>query len=458
MKSSKAQVHGRFHRIPTLRYEDQSLTSFAGAVLFQALFARLGLKARLRECFTRGQRVFGAGLVMLGLVLHLLLGFRRLRSIDYYRDDALLRHILGLRGKLPDVSTISRSLSEADAESVVRVRALNKELVLQRIELERLGRVTVDLDGTVISTKGKTKEGTAVGFNKLKKGARSYYPLLATIPQLGEVFDHLFRSGNVHDSNGAKDFALEVIAEIRRRRPTAALEVRSDSAFFDEDMLGLLAALKVEFSTSVPFERFAELKGMIERRERWHCIDETWSVFEDRGWHPKKWEGADYRFLFYRARRPVQRKGPVQLDLYEPQDHQYEYKVVVTNKQDDAGEVLVFHNGRGGQEGLIGELKQGAQFDYIPFRRQAGNQLFLCASMLAHNLGRELQMATQERTRKQSDGRRALWDFRKLTTLRQELVLRAGRLTKPGNDLTLTMSANQAVAGEVAHLMQRLAA
>jgi hypothetical protein len=92
------------------------------------------------------------------------------------------------------------------------------------------------------------------------------------------------------------------------------------------------------------------------------------------------------------------------------------------------------------------------------FRRQVGNQLFLCASMLAHNLGRELQMAAQERNRKQSDGRRALWDFRKLTTLCQGLVLRAGRLTKPGNDLTLTMSANQAVAGEVAHLMQRLAA
>jgi hypothetical protein len=458
VKSSKAQIHGRFHKIPTLRFEDQSLTSFAGAVIFQALFARLGLKERLRECFERGQRIFGPGLVLLCLVMHLLLGFRRLRSIDYYRDDTLLRHILGLRGKLPDVSTISRSLSEADAASVEKVRATNKEMVLQRIEIERLSRITVDLDGTVISTKGRNKEGTAVGFNKLKKGARSYYPLLATVAQLGEVFDHLFRSGNVHDSKGAKAFALDVIALIRQRRPAAALEVRADSAFFDENMLMLLDAMNVEFTVSVPFERFTELKGMIEGRKRWTTIDKTWDFFEDRDWQPKKWEEANYRFLFYRARRPIQRKGPIQLDLYEPQDHEYEYKVVVTNKQDAAAKVLVFHNGRGCQEGLIGELKQGAQFDYIPFNRQVGNQLFLNASILAHNLGRELQMATQERSRKQSDGRVALWDFRKLTTLRQELLLRAGRLTRPGNDLTLTMSANQAVAGEVAHIMRQLAA
>jgi len=54
-----------------------------------------------------------------------------------------------------------------------------------------------------------------------------------------------------------------------------------------------------------------------------------------------------------------------------------------------------------------------------------------------------------------ADVKVGLWDFRKLTTLCQELVLRTGRLTKPGNDLTLTMSANQAVVVEVAHLMWR---
>jgi hypothetical protein len=52
MKYSKAEVHCKTHGLPALRFEDSQLTSFSGLVLIQALFARLGLKERLRRCFT----------------------------------------------------------------------------------------------------------------------------------------------------------------------------------------------------------------------------------------------------------------------------------------------------------------------------------------------------------------------------------------------------------------------
>ena len=35
----------------------------------------------------------------------LLLGFRRLRDVDYYRDDPVVLRLLGLR-RLPDVATL----------------------------------------------------------------------------------------------------------------------------------------------------------------------------------------------------------------------------------------------------------------------------------------------------------------------------------------------------------------
>ena len=41
------------------------------------------------------------------------------------------------------------------------------------------------------------------------------------------------------------------------------IEVRVDSAFFSDDVVTLLDGLKVEFTVSVPFERFSELKRMI---------------------------------------------------------------------------------------------------------------------------------------------------------------------------------------------------
>ena len=41
---------------------------------------------------------FGHHLIVLLLIVHLLLGFRRLREVDYYRDDPLVLRLLGLAG------------------------------------------------------------------------------------------------------------------------------------------------------------------------------------------------------------------------------------------------------------------------------------------------------------------------------------------------------------------------
>ena len=50
MKSSKAQIVAKFHKIPTLCFEDQHLTSFSGLLVFQLLFKRINLN-RLKKCF-----------------------------------------------------------------------------------------------------------------------------------------------------------------------------------------------------------------------------------------------------------------------------------------------------------------------------------------------------------------------------------------------------------------------
>lgn len=177
MKSSKSQIHAKYHRIPTIRFEDQQLTSFSGLLIFQLLFKRLNLKQRLKNCFThlKVSPIFGHHPVAMLLIVHLLLGFRRLREVDYYRDDPLVLRLMGLR-KIPDVSTISRTMSGMDQQGVDNVCNLSRSLVIEGLQREQFPRLTLDFDGSVQSTKGHA-EGTAVGFNKAKKGARSYYPL-----------------------------------------------------------------------------------------------------------------------------------------------------------------------------------------------------------------------------------------------------------------------------------------
>ncbi len=132
VKSSKTQIHAKFHKIPAIRFEDQKLTSFSGLLIFQVLFMRLNLKQRLKKCFShiKVSPIFGHHLIVLLLIVHLLLGFRRLREVDYYRDDPLVLRLLGLR-KLPDVSTISRALSHMENEGVDKYRQLSRDLVTE---------------------------------------------------------------------------------------------------------------------------------------------------------------------------------------------------------------------------------------------------------------------------------------------------------------------------------------
>jgi hypothetical protein len=454
MKCSKSSIHRKTHRIPEIRFEDQRLTSFAGLVLFQALLSRLGLKEQLTGCFRhlKVSPIFGHGLTVLLLIVHLLLGYRRLQEMRYYQDDPMVRRLLGLQ-RLPDVATVSRTLAGMDAQSVDRLRRLNRQQVLRRLGSLNLARITLDFDGSVLST-GRFAEGTAVGFNRKKKGQRSYYPLFCTLAQTGQVFDVWHRPGNVHDSNGAQDFILACIREIRSISPRATVEVRMDSAFFSDAIVGVLDAEGVEFSISVPFERFTDLKSMIEGRRRWRQINDRCGFFESR-WNPKSW-GAKQRFVFIRTRNRTQYKEPIQLDLFIPYEYGYDFKVTVTNKRINARKLLAYHNGRGAQEGIFAELKSQTQMDYIPTRRQAGNQVFVLSAMLAHNFNREMQMMADTRQRHTTEKRAPLWHFEQLGTLRRKLIQRAGRLTKPQGTLTLTISANQAVKSELLHYLDVL--
>jgi len=444
----------KFHKIPDVRFEDQRITSFSGLLVFQLLFKRIDLKQRLKNCFDhlKISPIFGRHLVVLLLIVHLLLGFRRLREIDYYRDDPLVLRIMGLR-KLADVSTISRALAQMDGKGVENVRALSRSIVLQALARENFARLTFDFDGSVQSTKGHA-QGTAVGFNKQKKGARSYYPLFCTVAQTDQFFDVLHRPGNVHDSNGAADFMLNCFEKANDQLTGTIFESRMDSAFFNQNILSVMDQKHVKFTASVPFERFSQLKAMVEQRRRWSKIDEQWSFFETE-WKPKSWNNT-YRFIFTRKKTNRQRKGPIQLHLFEPRDFVYDYKVIVTNKAQSAKAVVLFHNGRGSQEAIFGNAKNDTGLDLIPCRRLGANQIFTLCSMMAHNFSREIQMLAKPSNPRAFSKRPAAWTFEKLDTLRHRIIQRAGRLIRPQGKLTLTMSANATVQKDLLHYLEVL--
>ena len=162
MKLSKADVRGKAKPGMELRFERQNLTSYSGLILFQHFFSIIGIKKRLWRCFRhlKANPIYAHHVMLLLLVVHLIVGHRRLRDMDYYRDDEMVKRVLGLK-RLPNVSTVSRSLASTDAQCVGNVRTESTTVVVERLVAERLASVTLDFDGSVLST-ARHAEGTAL--------------------------------------------------------------------------------------------------------------------------------------------------------------------------------------------------------------------------------------------------------------------------------------------------------
>jgi len=137
--------------IPLLRFEKQDLSSFSGLVVFQKLFAELNLSSKLSEC-SPGSDVkthTSYSLLFRLLIVHALIGMRKLREVDLYREDPMVKRVFGV-GALPSIPTMSRLLDRCDDRSVSGLREQSRDLVLQRLGTERLATVTLDFDGSVI--------------------------------------------------------------------------------------------------------------------------------------------------------------------------------------------------------------------------------------------------------------------------------------------------------------------
>ena len=94
-------------------------------------------------------------------------------------------------------------------------------------------------------------------------------------------------------------------------------------------------------------------------------------------------------------------------------DARYTFKAIGTNRLHKAATVVAFHEGRGEQEGVI-----------------------------AHNLGRELQIEIQPGIVRNVTNRASLWFCHELSTLRRQLLWQPGRLIRPGGTLTLALADN----------------
>ncbi len=232
---------------------------------------------------------------------------------------------------------------------------LNHDLVTEAITRLRLPRLTIDVDGTVVTT-GATVAWAFRGFNPHHRKNPSYYPLLAHLAQTGHILRCKNRPGNVHDSKQAVAFLREVINGLRarfaRRLP---LEFRMDAAFCQPAVLRLLAARGGGYAIKVGYWHWLPLKQLAADRQRWLPVaPEVSGFFHDLD--IPQWN-LRLRVMIYRKHVAHESPKNFQLDLFTPDDGHYEYAAVATNLALDLPALYAFICGRGAQEKTIAELK-----------------------------------------------------------------------------------------------------
>ena len=457
MRWRRADLRGRVNGNLQLRFEHKGLTSYAGLEFVRRYFAMIGLIGMLRRELgaVMPRSDFGAPTMVLVILALLISGGKRLRHLLYLDGDPIVLRFCGLK-RLPSPRTVGRWLAEFRTRHLPRLAWINALVSARAIRQTSTRRLTIDVDGSVVST-GLQVQWAQRGFNPHRRKVPSYYPITAYEAQSGQVLRVQNRPGNIHDGKAAIGFLRSVLTQIATTLGGGyELEFRMDGAFFRREIIALLEQHRAEYAIKVPFYPWTGLKALVQQTANWLRVDDEVSCAEQRV-EPARW-GRRLRVVVYRRRVKHQTAKNFQLDLFDPSNGHYEYCAVVTNKGLSGQALWAFICGRGVHEKIYGELKRGFAFDSVPTMRYGANSAWQLLSVLAFNLMRTFQMATTAERRSATRKRRTLYRFEAIHSLRYLFLHRAGALVRPDGYPTLDVGCAPAVVDRFTRLDRLLKA
>ena len=439
MRYNKMRLIARRTKVLPIKFVRQDMTTYSGLALVDHVLRLYRLQARLKETFKEYQLSgdYHIGDILFVLVVMLLLGAERLQHIDYLRSDPLFCRVVRLT-RIPHRTKISMVLKQFASDSLKALIELNGQLVIEKLQSLGLLEITIDLDGTVVSTKGHPTWAFK-GYNPIKRGAPSYFPLTAHVAETGHFLTIWNRPGNVHDSKRA----LELIQRIRKHLSMFSIRFRADSAFCVPQVINYLLHHHLSFAIKAPFWKLLALKTAAQKRKIWYSVNETWSYF----WLKSPIDSLEEEHYVFIFRKKVKEPGKnFQLDLFSPNDGFYEYSAVVTDtKQWDAKELLLFVSGRSGQENSLSELKDDFAFGYVPTNTYQANSAYFQISQMAYNLSLSLQHEMGLVKKHSTNPKRTrFYQGWKWKTFRFVILNRAGRIGWEQGSKVLYLTFNKA--------------
>lgn len=357
------------------------LTGCGGAGLLAQFFANLGLPERLAALpGLPATRKAAPAQVLLAMLYGLALDRSRQAHLADLGADPVFLQLAGLEGVLSQ-SALSRFLAKLRMRSAHALLEMNRTLVADvRQGFADRETLTLDFDSHVQTCLGRPQR-SAVGFNRRRRGARSYHPLFAFCGETRDFLGGRFRPGNAADRNGALGLLDELRGWLKRSGFNGRLQFRGDNGFYAGWLLDELEARTITYAI------IADLAGeSLQRRLvglNYRPLDRDYAVAEFE-YRAQGWKKARRMIAIRRRLDPKEPKRGKQLKLLEAEG--YSFQLIVTNLDLAPEEVWRFYNGRCNVENLIKEGRLGFSMDEVCSHAYAANALHNWLALLAGNL------------------------------------------------------------------------
>jgi hypothetical protein len=346
---------------------------------------------------------------VLNLAYNALCEGRCLEDIELRRNDETFLDALGTQ-RIPDPTTAGdfcrrfrtadpiRQLEEAIDEARLAVWAKQPE--------EFFEQAIIDMDGHLVGTTGKCKEGMDIAYD----GTWGYHPLVVSLAGTGEVLSLLNRSGNRPSHEGAAAQCDRAIA-LCRRGGFRRILLRGDTDFSQTEHLDRWDADGVTFhfgydatrnlieiAENLPKSCWKKLKRpprweartgkrkrpdkvkeRIVREREYDVLNLQSEEVAEFAYRPTKCKKS-YRMIVIRKNISVE-KG--ERRLFD----EVRYFFYITNdRQSTPAEVVFSCNDRCNQENLIEQLSNGVRALRAPVDNLLSNWAYMVMTSLAWNL------------------------------------------------------------------------
>ena len=392
---------------------DEPLIARAGVVLPYEMARAL----KLPQVIDRELPPLGSGhsykpsQFLMPLVIMLHGGGKKLEDLREIRAEVSLRELLGMK-ELPASCTVGDWLRRIgkDGRGLWGLGKVNTYEVTEVLRRDNRTEYTLDTDASLI----EAEKAEAQWSYQKEKG---YQPLLGFLFELGLALGDEFRNGNVPAGARAVeflDFCVQMMPKGKRIR-----YYRSDSAAYQAGVINYCFGHDMLFSITADQDEAvkAAIKGI--KVEEWQPYEKDREIAETI--HTMNKTREAFRLI-------VQRWRKLQGELFNPDP--YCYRVIATNREEPAEEVIKLHNQRGQVENYIKELKNGFGMDWMPCGETYANAVFFRIGVIAYNLFQALKLL----------GLPAWWRTATIATVRWRLYQVAARLVYHARQVLLRLA------------------